>query len=855
MLIIAGRSAIPGGTRSAIVGVRIMDYQIPEIIAPRKPLMAFLDELSEKRLLYFYAPAGFGKTFTAQLWLKHRKMRPATLSLDGHDNSLVSFCRRLCALLCGCQPANQALHDIAGHPAFDSAPDEFTIRAVDALQNDVPTGLVVDDLHLIESDELLRLLPLIWARLPQSFILILLSRLGPPASFSNLVIKNTLGLVDARHLRLSAEEIRQFFRVDGQMLTRQQAEAVYHATEGWAFGVTALMLAGGQPTGQLQLQHQLNTLLKTHLWDKWPQDIQCFMLDTAYISALTPALCDVLTGRSDSQAMLTQLVEKNTFLSITGPQVYRFHRLFREFLHSMMGADADTARQHQQMMAGEWYLKNGDVYTAVEYLVNSGDPDAIARCFNTIHNYSVDFSVERLAGIVRHMGSAVAEKYPFMLATLGWSCFSEGDAAGLERFFDEYYARLPEISVKTPELYKNHLFFLCLDYRRSLIELTHSIQPGDIPVINDKSATTISQNMPCFHRSSRDFSEYTNPGMNEKVGFLRSSIGVIFGDEQYLLENCLKAGLLYEQGALLEAEKYALTANADIQPGVRPESKFCALMILAKILEALWRPEEYQKAINHAINMIEEDKAYYLSYNLSALIATHRMENGEDAATEWLAAHVSSPQDPLPVFKMCGHFASARAYIALGEYDNAIIFLKNLLHLCTTFRRPLDVIEARVLLAIAHWKKKRGFQKQALEYLEDAILEAHPYGYTQIFANEGSELTNMLYRLQSRSTRQDYTGAIPGSFVKTLYLQAMAQARHAPGLTAGQQRAPIKFTPQQKKVMLLLADGKSYREIAEDMGIKFSTVRSHMELIYKKLDVPNEAEAIRRIKELQPLDE
>lgn len=183
------------------------------------------------------------------------------------------------------------------------------------------------------------------------------------------------------------------------------------------------------------------------------------------------------------------------------------------------------------------------------------------------------------------------------------------------------------------------------------------------------------------------------------------------------------------------------------------------------------------------------------------------------------------------------------------------MLLTKIRELGQAYRRPLDVIEAEVLLAIAFWKKKRGYQAAALEYLEKAILRAHPYGYVQVFTGEGAELTTMLYKLQNRANRKDYGGPLPGSFVRRLHLQAAARARHSAGLTGGQKPAPVKYTAQQRQVMRLLCAGYSYRRIAEEMDIKFSTVRSHIELIYKKLDVPNEMEAVQRIRTLGILDE
>ena len=69
-------------------------------------------------------------------------------------------------------------------------------------------------------------------------------------------------------------------------------------------------------------------------------------------------------------------------------------------------------------------------------------------------------------------------------------------------------------------------------------------------------------------------------------------------------------------------------------------------------------------------------------------------------------------------------------------------------------------------------------------------------------------------------------------------------------LTGGRITWPLKFTGPQMAAMRLLCDGLSRNEIAGRMGITLYGVKSHMKLIYKKLDVPGGIEAVIKIKEL-----
>ncbi len=55
------------------------------------------------------------------------------------------------------------------------------------------------------------------------------------------------------------------------------------------------------------------------------------------------------------------------------------------------------------------------------------------------------------------------------------------------------------------------------------------------------------------------------------------------------------------------------------------------------------------------------------------------------------------------------------------------------------------------------------------------------------------------------------------------------------------------LTPREKEVLEYLAKGMLYKEIAEQLGISFHTVRQHIGKIYEKLHVQNKTEAINKV--------
>jgi DNA-binding NarL/FixJ family response regulator len=53
-----------------------------------------------------------------------------------------------------------------------------------------------------------------------------------------------------------------------------------------------------------------------------------------------------------------------------------------------------------------------------------------------------------------------------------------------------------------------------------------------------------------------------------------------------------------------------------------------------------------------------------------------------------------------------------------------------------------------------------------------------------------------------------------------------------------------ELSPQEKRLLALLADGHSYQSAAETLGISVNTVRKHIRNLYEKLQVHTRSEAV-----------
>jgi LuxR family maltose regulon positive regulatory protein len=102
-------------------------------------------------------------------------------------------------------------------------------------------------------------------------------------------------------------------------------------------------------------------------------------------------------------------------------------------------------------------------------------------------------------------------------------------------------------------------------------------------------------------------------------------------------------------------------------------------------------------------------------------------------------------------------------------------------------------------------------------------------------------MAHLLYRAAERGIAADYVGRLLAAFAtERQSFEAAAEAATAP--------SPLvePLSDRELEVLVLIAEGLANREIAEQLYISLSTVKSHAANIYGKLGVHKRTEAVAR---------
>jgi DNA-binding CsgD family transcriptional regulator len=61
-------------------------------------------------------------------------------------------------------------------------------------------------------------------------------------------------------------------------------------------------------------------------------------------------------------------------------------------------------------------------------------------------------------------------------------------------------------------------------------------------------------------------------------------------------------------------------------------------------------------------------------------------------------------------------------------------------------------------------------------------------------------------------------------------------------------RKKVQLSARQIQVLQHVSNGLTYKQVSETMNISQETVKMHLKNIYRKLDVTNKIEALRKVK-------
>ena len=870
----------------------------PNVVA-RPRLREVLSADDGRKLTLISAPAGFGKTTLLAAWLQESPSNVAWLSLDAADNDLARFLTYLVGALRGVEPGvGEGVLDALRAPEPPPAETLVGLLINDTAGLAQGVTLVLDDYHVIDTGAVHDAVTFFLEHLPESAKVVISSRADPPLPLAKLRARGQLAELRAADLRFTLDESCAFLGdVMGLSLSPGDVATLEEITEGW---VAALQLAALGMQGRADVpgfvrafsgsnRHVLDFLAEEVL-ERQPEHVQDFLLHTSVLGRLCAPLCATLTGSADAQEMLEGLERGNLFVAPLDDERrwYRYHHLFADFLQGRLLREHPDLVGELHLRASGWFEAAGLNSEAVEHALTAAAAGADPTFKRAARILEVEYAYSLGSGegtnILTWLGALPEEakrQHPRLLLVHALALALTGQPDAAEPLLDEaerlaeateadrryflgfaasvrcYSARLRGDVRQAVALGKRALAFLPEEELPNRCSAANCLgealrASGELAAAGEVLAEGARLGQAIGHVYGMLAGMVWGVRVSMEQGRLREAEGALRLAQQHVTErgagalpasglvNLGLGALHYEQNALGAAER-ELTRGLVLTERTREViSLTWGYLTLSRLRWSQGEAEAALELAHRAERLAREAGADFEATLATAWTAWLHLAQGNLGPATALEQGYTGSADLGTEVSWHINLVVVRLHRSRGSYKRALHLLEKLCSSAEGAGRTGGLIEALALQALTLWEDNR--KERALKTITRALTLAEPEGFVRTFVDEGAEMRELLSRVLE-AKRRGHPGA--ASYASTRYLAKLLAAlgeTHATPTT--NDRLPEPLTERELEVLALIAAGRSNKAIASTLAVSVSTVKTHINNLYGKLEVRSRTQAV-----------
>ncbi|HEY0815507.1 MAG TPA: LuxR C-terminal-related transcriptional regulator [Pseudonocardia sp.] len=831
------------------------------------------------------ATAGWGKTIFAASWLAARASQTAAwVTLDEADDDPHAF---WCAVATALIPAvdaqvAEALRRVTAEAV--AADDLPRVMAAALRLAPGPIALVLDNLHEIRSRDVHMGLVRLMERPPPTLALLVTTRRDPPWPLSRLRLAGLVADVRTADLAFRTDEAAELYTRLGLALTGWQLDRLVRRTEGWPAGLrlAAIHLKGvADVAAAVEAfsgeDHSVAGYLLTEVLDRQSPELVAFLATISVVDLVSASLADALTGRRDGEQVLADLAASHLFVHAVGRpgRWYRLHRLIFDIIRARPAAQRSRRDLHRR--AAEWFRVNGMPLDAIRLAVVGGLWPLAADLAGThalkLIGAGRGRALERVLVKVPH--TALSE-HPALAGALALARVSLGSDAEVATLIELGRAADGTVSAARSgraavllDLSASGLARIAGDWEAAVaVYRSMSVVPGSLAALGMEGAEVV----PVVVANNCGTAALWAGDLPAADRDLTAAIDVNFDTVVIPQLNAMgyHSLLLCEQGELGQAEAaarrvIATAAAAGLGTAVQAVGAYLAM---ANVFVDRGEANDADEWFGHIADVAAMTPEPHVVLAAAIVLAARHETSGDLEAAlaglraqgdragwrppsglreRWmvteatLLARTGDGAAALALLERMGRATTTEAVIGAAR----VHLLLDDLGAATEARAsagPASHMRGRVTVAVldALLATAAGDEDRAIDHIEDALTDAVSGLLRRPFLTEGDLLRPVLERRTERGS------AVPG-FALDL-LDRMSGASYA-----DTELRPLidPLTERERTVLRYLASTLSNPEIAAELYVSLSTVKTHQRALYRKLGVGGRREAVRRARFLK----
>lgn len=807
------------------------------------------DKIFEYPLTILSATMGYGKTTSIRNYLENKENKTIWVSLLGSDGDELVFWHKLCSSIERMFPTTgNQLKDI-GFPKDARQRSEI----MDFLWNlnlDTAKVIVIDDYHLIhQSKQLCTLIEVVTEEEIPNLHIVLLSRNRPLFNHMNLYAKGFCYYLNTELLAFNKQEIKDYLILMDYHASDKEIKTLNHYTNGWISAIYLLLLGLKQGVPATEVSY-IKQLVENNLFSSFPEATKQVLLRLSILDSFTMQQAVQILENAKVSITIEQLMEQNAFIEydrLTG--IYKLHHVLLDYLREKFTDEAD--KKQVCYCAGKWYFEQEDFIRAIDYYHRAGKIEELLEQMNQVkYMRSGYLGVALIYEIFMEIPITWYVKYPFPLLHFAL-CFAISNnksmVAGSNRILNLLEEHYNEEIVHEGDIQNQVLgeieiirIFLVFNDAKQMVELSRKadqLLKGEVSCTvfrDDQFMFGVPHFLYTYYKEAGKLQETLEcliSGFPPKV-FDGSGIGC---DLTALAEYALETGD-FDQVELL-ADKAKYKAEHFNQVCVFLCADFAKIRLflvrgeLLKAKELLLSARKYLTDSKYQVN--PQSKLIYSTTLDMCEGYLYGCLKQSELIPEWLRTGDMSSR----VLMMRGlafpYLIYGKAMMLEQNWSQLEIFCEKFREDYNVFHNQLGFLHNAIFEAAAKYKLYG--MESGLVVFVPALQEAKQDGIVLPFAEHCDYVLPMLYELRNNNSFDE-------AYLENLILLC---ERYSNSIKINQSMDSI-LTEREIRVLKLLSQGMTQREIAKSLLVSVSTAKKHLESIYRKLNVSNKINAVQK---------
>ncbi len=275
---------------------------------------------------------------------------------------------------------------------------------------------------------------------------------------------------------------------------------------------------------------------------------------------------------------------------------------------------------------------------------------------------------------------------------------------------------------------------------------------------------------------------------------------------------------------------------------------FVALSLEMYILVLNGQASNSVALIDNLRKQISDNSLEEYTPNINALEAWAAMYDGDyTKVAAWMRDGAPDEYSKFCMLDLFRYMIKIRAYIISGKHLAVTSLAGRLVPLLEKGKRYMDLCETHLLWGMSDYDDGR--LEDALYHIEKSLNLSEKYHYDRLIADEGKRALELIRLYEKEYGTTDYVKRVKKLTEKTSDIHPRYLKRQLPKKPA--------LTETEMKVLRLLAEGGSNRDISLITGMAVETAKIHCKHIFEKLEVKNRQQAVIRAVEygiIEPLE-